>query len=75
MKSAETRGLPFGIRVSLASDDPFAALVGADWKKTHWYATQGERDRAILDMQRRHEYSRRSDAPAIKLEAIKRSAG
>jgi len=72
MKPAETRLLPFGIRVSLADTDPFAALIGDNWSKTHWFATQAERDQAILEMQRRHEYSRRSDKPAIALEAIKR---
>jgi hypothetical protein len=71
MKPGETRVLPFGIRVSLADKDPFASLVGDNWSKTHWFATQAERDQTIVEMQRRHEYSRRSDKPAIKLEAIK----
>jgi hypothetical protein len=72
MKMPETPSLPFGIQVSLPDNDPFAALLGDNWSKTHWFATQTERDQAILEMQRRHEYSRRSDAPAIKLEAIKK---
>lgn len=72
MKPAEKRLLPFGIRVSLADADPFAALLGENWNKTHWFATQGERDQAMLEMQRRHEYSRRTDKPAITVEAIKK---
>jgi len=71
MKPAATRLLPFGIRVSLPDSDPFAALIGENWSKTHWFATQAERDQAMREMQRRHEYSRRTDKPAITLEAIK----
>lgn len=72
MKPAESQLLPFGIRVSLADSDPFAALIGENWSTTHWFATQAERDQTIVEMQRRHEYSRRSDKPAITLEAIKK---
>jgi hypothetical protein len=72
MKMPETPSLPFGIRVSLPDHDPFTALLGDQWSKTHWFATQAERDQAIREMQRRHEYSRRSDIPAIRLEAIKK---
>jgi hypothetical protein len=75
MKTPETPSLPFGIQVSLPDNDPFAALLGNTWSKTHWFASQAERDQTIREMQRRHEYSRRSDAPAIKLEAINKVAG
>lgn len=72
MKSTDTPSRPFGIRVSLPDDDPFVGIIGDNWSTTHWYATQAERDRAMRDMQRTHEYSRRSDKPAIRLEAIRK---
>ena len=65
---------PFGVRVKLKSSDPLRALLGNDWQKLHWYATARERDAALLDMIRRHEYSRIGDAPALLLEKIERLA-
>ena len=38
---------PFGIRVRLRPGDPFARLVGADWQRFHWFATERERDEAL----------------------------
>ena len=64
----------FGIRVSAAANDPFANLVGNDWNTTHWFKTQADRDRAIKDMQREHEYSRRGDKPTLVYETVTRSA-
>ena len=61
---------PYGIRVRVRSDDPFARLVGNDWQKTHWYATSAERDSAMADMARRHEYSRIGDQPALVFEKV-----
>ena len=65
---------PFGIRVRLRADDPLGALLGTDWQKLHWYATARERDAALADMTRRHEYSRIGDAPALRVEKIERLA-
>ena len=65
---------PFGIRVRLRSDDPIRALLGDDWQKLHWYASARERDAALADMTRRHEYSRVGDVPALRLEKIERLA-
>ena len=65
---------PFGIRVRLTTDDPLRTLLGNDWQKLHWYATARERDAALADMARRHEYSRVGDAPALRLEKIQRLA-
>ena len=59
---------PYGVRVRLRPGDPFARLVGSDWQKTHWYATAAERDRALLDMAREHEYSRIGDRPSLVFE-------
>jgi hypothetical protein len=52
--------------------DTFSVLLGDDWERVHWYATELERDRAHDDMARRHEYSRDSDLPTQILEKIHR---
>ena len=59
---------PWGIRVSLPPGDPFAHLVGADWRKLHWFATERERDAVLADMASRHLYSRRGDEPSVRFE-------
>jgi hypothetical protein len=61
---------PFGIRVSLRPRDPFTRLVGADWQKFHWYATEHERDDVLADMASRHPYSRRGDEPTVIFEKV-----
>jgi hypothetical protein len=65
---------PYGIRVRLRPGDPFAKLLGADWQKTHWYFTAAERDRALGDMSRKHEYSRIGDQPALVFEKVEKLA-
>jgi hypothetical protein len=61
---------PWGIRVRLRRGDPFARLVGADWHKLHWFATERERDEALLAMSSRHLYSRRGDEPVLVYEKV-----
>ena len=61
---------PFGIRVSLRPRDPFTRLVGADWQKFHWYATENERDAVLAEMAGRHPYSRRGDEPTVIFEKV-----
>ncbi len=61
---------PYGLRVSLKPGDPFAKLLGSDWSRTHWYATAAERDAALLEMSRKHEYSRPGDFPAHVYEKV-----
>jgi hypothetical protein len=63
---------PYGIRVTLRPGDPFRRVLGDDWQKEHWYATARERDAALLDMARRHEFSRLGDRPAIQFEKLER---
>ncbi len=60
----------FGIKVSLPPGDTFAKILGDDWQRVHWYATEVERDQAYDDMARRHEYSRTTDFPTQVLEKI-----
>jgi hypothetical protein len=61
---------PFGIRVSLRPEDPFARLVGADWSREHWFATEHERDAALADMSGRYRFFRVGDEPAMVFEKI-----
>jgi hypothetical protein len=65
---------PYGIRVCLKAGDPFSKLLGADWQRTHWFFTAAERDRALEDMARKHEYSRIGDAPALVFEKVEKLA-
>jgi hypothetical protein len=65
---------PFGIRVRLRASDPFTRLVDSGWQKTHWFATERERDAAFADMASRHLYSRRGDEPAVIYEKIAEGA-
>jgi hypothetical protein len=61
---------PYGIQVRLKPGDPFVKLVGPDWQKTHWFASAGERDAVLADMESRHLYSRRGDEPSVVFERI-----
>jgi len=67
--TAESRK-PYGLRVSLKADDPFRKLLGADWHRTHWFASIEARDAALAEMSRKHEYSRPGDYPAHHYEKI-----
>ncbi|MCC5860984.1 MAG: hypothetical protein JJT93_03630 [Gammaproteobacteria bacterium] len=62
----------YGIRVTLPAEDSFARVLGTDWAQLHWFFTEAERDRALADMQRRHDYSRRGDRPTVVFEKIER---
>lgn len=64
----------FGIRVSLPDGDPFARLLDDDWTATHWFASAADRNAALADMQRKHEYSRPNDKPSLVFEAIERDS-
>ena len=69
---------PYGVRVSLRANDPFTRLLGADWQRIHWFHTAAERDAAIVEMSRKHEYSRPGDRPALvytKVENLAASRG
>ncbi|HEU5468045.1 MAG TPA: hypothetical protein VFU77_01975, partial [Steroidobacteraceae bacterium] len=57
-------------RARLRARDPFTRLVGVDWQKFHWYATERERDAALADMASRHLYSRRGDEPVVIYEKV-----
>lgn len=63
-----------GVRVSLRPGDPFRKLLGADWSRTHWFETAEQRDAALAEMSRKHEYSRPGDRPALVYEKITRLA-
>ena len=62
----------FGIKVSLPSGDTFRSLLGEDWNRSHWYATESERDIAYDAMSVRHGYYRKTDTPTQILIKIVR---
>ena len=70
----DTAGVPrnFGIRVTLPTNDTFRKVLGDEWERTHWYATEAERDAAFDSMARRHGYYRKTDTPTQVLEKISR---
>lgn len=63
----------FGVRVRLAPGDPLSRLIGGDFERMRWFATQTERDRALADMASEHLYSRRGDRPTLSFERVDRS--
>ena len=62
----------YGIRVSLPAADTMAQLLGSDWERMHWYASEEERDNAYENMALRHGYYRATDNPSQVLEKIVR---
>lgn len=62
-----------GVRVSLRPGDPFSRLLGADWHRTHWYSSAAERDAALEEMSREHDYSRPGDRPALTYAKVTRT--
>lgn len=63
---------PYGVRVRLRPGDPFARLVGSDWSREHWFATERERDAAMADMSSRYPFFRIGDDPALVFEKTER---
>ena len=62
----------FGIRVTLPASDTLRKVIGDDWQREHWYATEAERDAAYDNMAVRHGYYRKTDTPTQILEKITR---
>ena len=60
----------YGIRVTLPAGDTLRNLLGDDWERLHWYATESERDDAYEAMLARHGYYRQTDTPTQVLEKI-----
>lgn len=62
----------YGIRVTLPADDTLRNVLGDDWERFHWFATEMERDAAFEQMAVRHGYYRDTDAPTQVLEKVSR---
>ena len=62
----------FGIRVTLPATDTMRKVLGEDWERLHWYATEAERDTAFEQMATRHGFYRKTDSPTQILEKISR---
>ncbi len=61
---------PYGIRLTLPEQDPLRRVLGDDWEKTHWYATETERDAALKELSKQHAFSRIGDRPTLAIEKI-----
>ena len=81
----ETTAQRFGVHLRMSDDrqekttiyyepagDTFGSLLGEDWDKVHWYATESERDVAYDEMAKRHGYYRQTDTPTQVLIKIVR---
>ncbi len=66
------RARNFGIRVTLPANDTLRNVLGDNWERIHWYATEAERDVAFAKMAERHGYYRKTDTPTQVLEKISR---
>ena len=62
----------YGIRVTLPAGDTFSGLLGENWERLHWYASEEERNTAFDNMAERHGYYRKTDNPTQILERIVR---
>lgn len=62
----------FGIRVTLPANDTLRNVLGNDWERYHWFATEEERDAAFEQMAVRHGYYRDTDSPTQVLEKVSR---
>ena len=62
----------FGIRVTLPANDTMRKVIGDNWERVHWYASEAERDAAFERMAVRHGYYRKTDSPTQVLEKISR---
>jgi len=62
----------FGIRVTLPPTDTLRKVLGENWERFHWYATETERDSAFEQMATRHGYYRKTDSPTQVLERVSR---
>lgn len=71
-QSLADRDRTFGIRVTLPPNDTLRNIVGDNWERIHWYATEAERDIAFENMAKRHGYYRNSDSPSQVLEKVAR---
>jgi hypothetical protein len=47
-------------------------LLGPDWVAERWYATEQERDEALVDFADVHLYSRRGDKPSVIYTKVSR---
>lgn len=62
----------YGIRITLPPGDTFQRLLGDNWERVRWYATEQERDRAFEDVAKRHGYYRKTDTPTQVLQKVMR---
>ena len=71
-RAAPPANRPYGSRVRLPPGDTCRAWLGDEWQREHWFATAAEREAAIVEMGRKHEFSRPGDKPALRFERIQK---
>lgn len=71
-RKAKREAGKYGIRLSLPADDTFAVVLGEEWEKFHWYASADQRDAALAEMSRQHQYSRQGDKPTFVYQRVER---
>lgn len=65
--------LRFGLRLSLPAGDTFGGILGGNWQKERWFATERDRDQAIAELRGQHPYYRLGDRPTVRIEKINRA--
>jgi len=64
----------YGVRITMPTGDPLTGehLLGPDWESFRWFETAEERDQALKEIPREHQFSRAGDRPSIICEAVDR---
>ncbi|MDH3588928.1 MAG: hypothetical protein OEQ74_05955 [Gammaproteobacteria bacterium] len=62
----------YGVRMTLPDNDPFRLVLGDDWISFRWFASESERDAALAQMRREHQFSRLGDTPTLIYERAER---
>lgn len=65
-----SRPRPYGLRLSLPPNDPMRPLLGDDWSKSYWFATEEERERKIREFTEPFPYYRKGDQPSLVIETV-----
>ncbi len=66
--------LPTASASACDENDPFRKWLGPDWHRLHWYRTAEERDAALREMSRLHDYSRPHDQPTLMFSKVENLA-
>lgn len=62
----------YGVRIRLPAGDTMSKILGDNFERTVWFASEEERDRMLSAMAERHGYYRDTDTPTQALEKVSR---